>query len=58
LGKRLRCNTRMRFLFAPDPENNFDDIGVIILDNLMSLDEVIIYNGNQKKIIFNSSKYN
>src|SRR5688572_18376512 len=25
-GKRLNCNAGMRFLFAPDPENNFDDI--------------------------------
>lgn len=55
-GKRLNCQARMRFLFAPDPENNFDDIGVIILDYLQSLKEVVVYSANQNKIIFNSLK--
>lgn len=53
-GKRLNCNARMRFLFAPDPENDFDDIGVILLDYLESLNKVILYSPNLKKIIFNS----
>lgn len=51
-GKKIDCSSRLRFLFAPDPENNFDDIGVIILDYLESLGEVIIYSANQGKIIF------
>lgn len=57
IGKRLNCNARMRFLFAPDPQNDFDDIGVIILDYIQSLKEIIIYSTNQNKIIFNSSRY-
>ena len=53
-GKRLNCSARMRFLFAPDPENDFDDIAVIILDYIQSLNQVIVYNTNQNKIIFSS----
>lgn len=52
LGKKVECNSRLRFLFAPDPENDFDDIGVIILDYLESFSDVIIYSANQEKIIF------
>lgn len=55
LGKRLNCHARMRFLLAPDPENNFDDIGVIILHYLESLKEVVIYSVNQNKIILDST---
>lgn len=52
LGKKVECNSRLRFLFAPDPENDFDDIGVIILDYLESFSDVIIYSANQEKVIF------
>lgn len=52
----LECKSRLRFLFAPDPENDFDDIGIMILDFLECLDEVILYSVNQNKIIFNSLK--
>ena len=55
-GQKLNCKSRIRFLFAPDPDNNFDDIGIIILDYLQSLDKVIIYSVNRNKIIFNSLK--
>ncbi len=51
---KIDCNSRLRFLFAPDPENDFDDIGVIILDYLESFKNVIIYSANQEKIIFPS----
>lgn len=56
LQENLECKSRLRFLFAPDPANDFDDISVIILDFLEGLDEVIIYSVNQGKIIFNSLK--
>jgi len=52
LGKKVECNSRLRFLFAPDPDNDFDDIGVIILDYLESFKDVIIYSANREKVIF------
>lgn len=42
--------------FAPDPENDFDDFSVIILDYLYGLKGVIIYSSMQNKIIFSSAK--
>ncbi|MFB9110667.1 hypothetical protein [Flavobacterium gyeonganense] len=48
------CHARIRFLFASDPENDFDNIAVIILDYTQSLKEVTVYNTNQNKIIFSS----
>lgn len=56
LKKQLKCDSRLRFLFAPDPENDFDDIGVIILDYLESFKKVLIYSVNQEKVIFFSDK--
>ena len=44
---------RIRVLFGPDPENNFDDIGIIILDFLEQLEKSIVYSVNQDKIISN-----
>lgn len=58
LQESLECKSRLRFLFAPDPENDYDDICVIILDFLESLNEVILYSVNQDKIIFNSLEKN
>lgn len=55
-GQKLNCKYRLRFLFAPDPENNFDDIAVIILTYLESLYKVILYSVNENRIIFNSLK--
>ena len=37
LGKRMECGSRLRFLFAPDPENDFDDIGVIVMEYVEDL---------------------
>lgn len=44
---------RIKVLFAPDPHNHFDDIGVIILDFLERLEKGIVYSVNQNKIISN-----
>lgn len=44
---------RIRVLFGPDPRNNYDDIGVIILDFLEKLEKSIVYSVNQDKIISN-----
>lgn len=56
LKKRTECDSRLRFLFAPDPENNFDDIAVIILDHLETLKKVLIYSVNQDEILFYSDE--
>jgi hypothetical protein len=50
------CSSRIRVLFGPDGENNFDEIKVIILDFLQDLENVLIYNANQEKVIFNSCR--
>ena len=55
LKKATVCNSRLRFLFAPDPENDFDYMCIIILEYLESLNKVLIYNVNQDKIIFSLS---
>lgn len=52
IGKKVECNSRLRFLFAPDPDNDFDDIGVIVLDYLERIKDVIIYSANREKVIF------
>lgn len=54
IGKETSCSSRIRILFSPDAENNFDEIKVIILDFLQDLENVLIYNANQEKIISNS----
>ena len=54
MGEEASCNSRIRILFGPDTENNFDEIKVIILDFLQDLEDVLIYNANQEKVISNS----
>lgn len=54
MGEEASCNSRIRVLFGPDTENNFDEIKVIILDFLQDLEDVLIYNANQEKVISNS----
>jgi hypothetical protein len=46
---------RIRILFGPDPENDFDDIGVIIYNFLEELEKVVIYSVNQEKILYDSA---
>lgn len=53
IGEEASCNSRIRILFGPDTENNFDEIKVIILDFLQDLEDVLIYNANQEKVISN-----
>lgn len=55
LNCKADATIRIRFLFAPDPQNDFDDIAVIILDYLEKLNDVVIYSTGQNKIIFNSA---
>lgn len=51
LREQVSCHARIRILFGPDPDNNYDDIKIIILDFLQDLENVLIYNVNQEKII-------
>lgn len=44
--------SRIRVLFAPDPDNEFDDIAVMIYDFLTELDDVVVYSPNQEKILY------
>jgi len=44
----------IRVLFSPDPENEYDDIAVIIYDFLEEINKVVIYSINQEKVLFDS----
>lgn len=54
-GEKSACNTRIRVLFGPDPDNEFDSIKIILLDYLQEMKNVLVYNANLDKIINNSS---
>lgn len=45
---------RIRVLFGPDPENEFDDIAVIIYDFMERLESTVIFSANQEKVLHNS----
>jgi hypothetical protein len=51
LGRRVACRSRLRFLFAPDPENEFDDIQVMVLDLLCEQEGVLVYGATGAGII-------
>lgn len=46
---------RIRILFGSDPDNDFDDIVVMIYEFLESLDNVVVYSANQEKVLYRSS---
>lgn len=50
--KKVKCDTRLRILFGPDPANDHDEIGISILCYLETIKDVIIYSVNQDKIIY------
>lgn len=52
LRKSISCRSRLRVVFATDPNNDFDFIVVNILDFMEKLGNVIIYAVTMKKIIF------
>lgn len=53
-NKEVGVVSSIRILFGPDPENDFDDIGVILLDYLESFEQVLIYSLNREEIISDS----
>lgn len=51
LGRRVTCGSRLRFLFAPDPDDAFDDIQVMLLDMLCEQEDVLVYGATGAGII-------
>ncbi|WP_148049817.1 hypothetical protein [Gallaecimonas pentaromativorans] len=47
-------NKRLRVIFSDDPNNDFDDIVVILLDYMTKLKDVVVYNPTQEKIVFDA----
>lgn len=54
VGEHYYGAGRIRVLFGPDPENEFDDIAVIIYDFMERLQSTVIYSANQEKVLHNS----
>lgn len=52
IKKGKKAKSRIRILFGADPDNNFDHIAVMIYDFLTKLDNVLIYNVTNRKILY------
>lgn len=47
-------NKRLRVIFSDDPNNDFDDIVVILLDYMTKLKDVVVYSPTQEEIVFDA----